>query len=174
MTTNDKPFAPKTTAVVALAALMALPLASIAESLGKNEVSGSLSYNDIEDVSTTSATLSYGRYLTDMHQVGVTAGYVDMEYDGASVDGTTLGAFYHLNIPLQGIVKPYLGVNVATLGGDLGDYYDFSYGAGAGVKIYAFKNAGINIGVAYQKYDGKNGWDDADGASVNVGLMMRF
>lgn len=102
MTTNDKPFAPKTTAVVALAALMALPLASIAESLGKNEVSGSLSYNDIEDVNTTSASLSYGRYLTELHQVGVTAEYVDMEFDGASVDGTTLGAFYHLNFPLQG------------------------------------------------------------------------
>jgi hypothetical protein len=128
MTTNDKPFAPKATAVVALAALTASPLASIAESPGKNEVSGSLSYNDIENVSTTSATLSYGRYLTDMHQVGVTAGYVDMEYDGA----------------------------------------------GAGAKIYAFENAGINIGVAYQKYDGKSGWDDADGAAVNVDLMMRF
>lgn len=91
MTTNDKPFAPKATAVVALAALTVSPLASIAESPGKNEVSGSLSYNDIENVSTTSATLSYGRYLTDMHQVGVTAGYVDMEYDGADGAAVNVG-----------------------------------------------------------------------------------
>ena len=65
----------------------------------------------------------------------MTAGYVEMEYDGANVYRATLGAFYHLNFPIQGIVKPYVGVNVAALDGD---NYDFSYGAG--VTIYAFEN----------------------------------
>lgn len=162
---------------LAATALLTLPVAALAAGTpaGKNEVAGSISYNDIEDTTLTNLSVSYGRYLTDVHEVGISAGYIDLEVDGASADGTMLGGFYHLNFPVHGIIKPYLGVSAAALGGDLGDAYDFSYGVGAGVKIYAFENAGINIGVAYQRFEGAEKWiDDADGTSVNVGLLMRF
>jgi hypothetical protein len=120
------------------------------EPRGKNEVMGSASYTDIEDTQLTNIDLAYGRYLTDVHEVGVRVGYLDVEFDGVGGDGTTLG-------------------------GDLGDAYDFSYGAEAGVKLYAFENAGINFGVAYQRFEGAEKWiDDADGVSVKVGLLMRF
>jgi hypothetical protein len=36
-------------------------------------VSGGLSYNDVDDVSTTSANLSYGRYLTDVQGIVIGA-----------------------------------------------------------------------------------------------------
>ncbi len=43
------------------------------------------------------------------------------------------------------------------------------------MKLYAFENAGVNFGVAYQRFEGAEKWiDDADGVSVKVGLLMRF
>lgn len=159
------------------AALLTLPIASFAAEgpKGKNEVMGSASYTDIEDTTLTNIDLAYGRYLTDVHEVGLRVGYLDMEFDGVGGDGTTLGGFYHLNLPVDGMVRPYVGVTAAAIGGDLGDAYDFSYGAEAGVKLYAFENAGVNFGVAYQRFEGAEKWiDDADGVSVKIGLLMRF
>jgi len=43
------------------------------------------------------------------------------------------------------------------------------------VTLYAFENAGMHFGVAYQRFQGAEKWiDEADGVSVNVGLLMRF
>ena len=85
-------------ALIAASLLLALPLAAGAADRGVNEVSGSLTYTDIGDASTTNIDLAYGRYLTEQHEVGMTFGYVDADFDGlGSVDGTTIGAFYQFN-----------------------------------------------------------------------------
>lgn len=104
---------PRIIGALAATALLTLPLASIAAGgpMGKNEIMGSASYTDIEDTTLTNIDLAYGRYLTDVHEVGVRVGYLDVEFDG----------------------------------------------------------------VAYQRFQGAEKWiDDADGVSVNVGLLMRF
>lgn len=157
-----------------LGALFAMP--AFAADRGVNEVAGSLSYNDIEDTTETMIELSYGRYLTDMHEIGLTASYMEVDIDEVdSVDGTTLGVFYNLNFDNGGTMVPYLGVDVATIGGDLGDAYDLSYGVSAGLKLYPYENAGINIAISYQKLKGAEDFiDDADGTAINVGLMLRF
>lgn len=160
----------------ALLAVFALPTSALAEGKGVNEIAGSLSYNDIEDTTLTALSISYGRYLTERHELGLSAAYLDLEVDGlGSVDGTMIGAFYHLNFPMEGTLQPYIGINVASIGGDLGDAYDLGYGATAGLKLFPYENAGINISVAFQSLQGAEDWiDDADGTQVGVGLFMRF
>jgi hypothetical protein len=164
--------------LVTLAALPLVAFSSIsaAADKGVNEVAGSLAYTDIEDVSTTMLGLSYGRYLTPMHELGVSVSYekVEME-DVGNVDGTTLGGFYHLNFDQGGDLVPFLGVSVAYIAGDLGDAYEYSYGVSAGLKVYPYEHAGIVMGVGYQNLVGAENWiDDADAVSVNVGLALRF
>mgnify|MGYP003526298516 CR=1 FL=1 len=79
---------------VTASVLFALPMVGLAQDRGQNEVAGSLSYTDIADVSTTSIDVSYGRYLTPQHEVGMNVAYMDTDVDEfGSIDGTTLGAF---------------------------------------------------------------------------------
>jgi len=158
----------------ALGVLFAMP--ALSADRGANEIAGNLSYTDIEDTSMTMVDLSYGRYVTAMHEFGLTGSYIDLEVDDlGSVDGTTLGVFYNLNFDTEGTMVPYLGVGVDTIGGDLGDAYDLGYGVSAGLKMYPYENAGINIAVSYQKLQGAEDFiEDADGTAVTVGLMLRF
>jgi len=164
-----------------MGSLLSMPGAGSAQSVaqGENEVAGRLSYVDVDygyfDSSDTRLDFSYGRYITDMHQLGVTAGYINQEVNDASVDGITLGAFYALHFPTSGILTPYIGLNAAWLGGDVGDLYDFQYGVGAGLKIYPYEHAGISVGIAYQRLQAAEDYiDDADGLSFGVGLLIRF
>jgi hypothetical protein len=171
---NGKRFA----VAVAGLAFLAAPLACLAQNKtnGSNEFSGSASYTDIEDVSQTVLELTYGRYLTRMHEVGITAGYIEFDLgDLGSIDGTSLGGFYHLNFPTSGSVTPYIGVMATKNGGDLGDAYDFSYGASAGIKVYPFEHGGFFLSVSYEELQGAEDFiPDANGTAVEAGLLLRF
>lgn len=172
--------------LLAAGVLISVPLTSLAAGVakGQNEVAGLVTYADMDygdfNSKETDLRLSYGRYLTDMHEIGVSIGYFKQEvgeedFGSVSADGSTLGAFYHLNFPTSGTVTPYIGVNAAWLGGDISDAYDFQYGVSAGIKIYPFENAGFSFGAAYQKLNGAESYiDDADGISVALGLLVRF
>lgn len=161
---------------VLLCALLATPIIGMAQE--PNEIAGRFSYSDVSfgdvDAKETELVFSYGRYLTDAHQVGVSVGYNELEADGSSVDGSSLGGFYTYNFVTPGIYTPFLGVNFDILGGDIGDFYDFGYGVSVGLKIYPFQNAGFLVGVAYQELSGKDGVEDADGFNFEVGLLIRF
>ncbi len=161
---------------VTAAVLFAMPMVGVAQDRGQNEVAGSLSYTDIGEVSTTSIDVSYGRYLTPQHEVGLSVAYMDTDFDElGSVDGTTLGAFYQFNFDSGGDMVPFIGVDLAYIGGDLGDAYDYGYGASAGVKYYPYDNVGVLMGVSYQNLVGAENWiDDEDGFNLNVGLSLRF
>ncbi len=161
---------------VTTAVLFALPMVGVAQDRGQNEVAGSLSYTDIADVSTTSIDVSYGRYLTPQHEVGLNMAYVDTDVDGlGSVDGTTLGAFYQFNFDNGGNMVPFIGADVAYIGGDLGDAYDFGYGVSAGAKYYPYEHVGLIIGIAWQNLTGAENYiDDEDGFNLSVGLSLRF
>jgi len=161
---------------LATGVLLALPMASVAQDRGVNEVFGSLAYTDIGDVSTTAIDVSYGRYLTPQHELGVSFGYMDADYDGfGSVDGTTLGAFYQFNFDSGGNMVPFIGADVAYISGDLGDAYEWGYGATAGIKYYPYEHVGVLMGVSYMNMVGaENFIDDEDGFNVNVGLSLRF
>lgn len=161
---------------VATTLLLALPFAGFAADRGVNEVSGSLAYTDIGEASTTNIDLSYGRYLTPQHELGVTLGYTDTDVDEVgSVDGTTLGAFYQFNFDSGADMVPFVGVDVAYIGGDIGDVYEYSYGASAGIKFYPYEHVGIVTGVSYMNMVGAENYiDDEDGFNVSVGLSLRF
>ena len=161
---------------VTASVLFALPMVGLAQERGQNEVAGSLSYTDIADVSTTSIDVSYGRYLTPQHEVGINVAYVDTDVDEfGSIDGTTLGAFYQFNFDNGGNMVPFIGADVAYIGGDLGDAYDFGYGLSAGAKYYPYEHVGVIIGIAWQNLTGaENFIDDEDGFNLSVGLSLRF
>lgn len=161
---------------IAATMLLVMPMIGVAQDRGQNEVAGSLSYTDIADVSTTSIDVSYGRYLTPQHEVGLSVAYMDTDVDElGSVDGTTLGAFYQFNFDSGGNMVPFIGADVAYIGGDLGDAYDFGYGLSAGAKYYPYEHVGVIIGIAWQNLTGAENWiDDEDGFNVNVGLSLRF
>jgi hypothetical protein len=167
-----------TTKFLPLAACALLALPAVAADRGINEMSGSLTYADIEDVSMSMVAVAYGRYLTPMHEIGVTGSYIELDADDlgvGSVDGTQLGAFYHLNFEASDTLVPYLGVNVATIGGDLGDLYDIAYGLSGGLKLYPYEHVGIHCSVTYQQLQGAEDFiDDADATAINVGLAVRF
>jgi hypothetical protein len=161
---------------VATTLLLSLPLAGIAQDRGVNEVFGSLAYTEVGELSTTSIDVSYGRYLTPQHEVGVSLGYVNTDFDDVgSADGTTLGAFYQFNFDSGGNLVPFIGVDAAFIGGDLGDVYEYGYGASAGLKFYPYEHVGVLMGVSYMNMVGaENFIDDEDGFNVNVGLSLRF
>ena len=161
---------------VAATVLLALPIAGYAQDRGINEVSGALAYTDIGTATTTNIDVSYGRYLTPQHELGVSLGYVNTDVDGfGSVDGTTLGGFYQFNFDSGGNMVPYIGVDLAYMGGDLGDLYEYGYGASAGIKYYPYEHVGVLMGVSYLNMVGaENFIDDEDGFNVSVGLSLRF
>jgi hypothetical protein len=161
---------------ITAAVLFALPMVGFAQDRGQNEVAGSLSYTDVGEVSTTSIDVSYGRYLTPQHEVGLSVAYMDTDVgEFGSIDGTTLGAFYQFNFDSGGNMVPFIGVDVAYIGGDLGDAYDFGYGVSAGAKYYPYEHVGVIIGIAWQNLTGAENWiEDEDGFNLNVGLSLRF
>lgn len=166
-------------AVVAAISFLSMPLASHAANVHpawENEFSGSASYTDIEDVTFTSAEFSFGRYLTQMHELGINVAYMRVEISGlGSVDGTEIGPFYHLNFPTDGNAVPFIGINANWIGGDLNDAYDYSYGVSAGVKVYPYEHAGLVFSVAYQRMNGAQSYiNDANGTSANIGVVIRF
>ena len=70
---------------------------------------------------------------------------------------------------------PFIGADVAYIGGDLGDAYDFGYGLSAGAKYYPYEHVGVIIGIAWQNLTGAENWiDDEDGFNLSVGLSLRF
>ena len=151
---------------------------------GDNELAGRLSYLDIDygsgSVTDTEFTLAWGRYLTANHQVGLNASYIDQEIDddfagSVSVDGSTFGVFYAFHFGTAGITTPYIGVNAAIIGGDLGDLYEYGYGVEAGLKVFPYKHAGFVFSVAYTELSAdENFIEDADGITVGAGLLIRF
>lgn len=160
-------------APVAVSSLLAFPVA--AADRGVNEMAGTFSYSDIEDTTTTTLELSYGRYLTPMHEVGLTGAYAKTEVGNESIDGTQLGVFYNLNFDMYETLVPYLGVDLVTLGGDAGDLYDLGYGVSAGLKLYPYEHVGVLMSISYLSLQGAEDWiEDANGTNVNVGLSVRF
>jgi hypothetical protein len=161
-------------------------VAVFAEGVGKgqNEIAGRLSYANVDagpvETTETDFSLSYGRYLTDSHQVGLIASYFDQEieeegFGSVSADGTALGAFYHFNFLTSGIITPFLGVNASFLGGDIGDVYDFQYGIEGGIKVYPFEHAGFAFGIEWSQLQASEDYyEDADGLAFGAGLLIRF
>ena len=165
----------------ALAAAVALAFSStaMAADKGVNEVSGSMTYADIEDVSIFFLNGSYGRYITPMHEVGVNATYANIDSDidelGGSLDGIMVGPFYQLNFDHGGNLVPFIGASVNLIEGDLGDSFDYSYGVSAGLKLYPYANTGVVVSVGYQNLVASEDWyDDIDAVTFNVGLAVRF
>jgi hypothetical protein len=158
------------------AAMFALPLTAVAADRGVNEIAGMASYNDIGSASTTNIELSYGRYLTPQHEVGGTFGYTETDIDElGSVDGTSLGAFYQFNFDSGEMMVPFIGADIAYFGGDVGDAYDWGYGATVGLKLYPYEHVGVIMGLSYQQLLGAEDFiDDEDGFNVNIGLSLRF
>ncbi len=157
-------------------AMFALPLTAVAADRGVNEVAGMAAYTDVGSASTTNIDLTYGRYLTPQHEVGGSIGYTKTDIDDlGSIDGTSLGAFYQFNFDSGEMMVPFIGVDLAYFSGDLGDAYDYGYGATVGLKLYPYEHAGIIMGVSYQQLLGaENFIDDEDGFNVSVGLSLRF
>jgi len=166
----------KTLLPVTAAVLLALPMIGMAQDRGQNEIAGTMAYTDIGEVSTTTIEGSYGRYLTPHHEVGMNVAYMNTDFDElGSADGTTLGAFYQFNFDGGGTMVPFIGADLAYIGGDLGDAYEYGYGASAGIKFYPYDHVGVIMGVSYQNLVGaENFIDDEDGFNVNVGLALRF
>jgi hypothetical protein len=158
------------------AAMFALPLAASAADRGVNEIAGMAAYSDIGTASTTNIDVSYGRYLTPQHEIGGSLGYTKTDIDDlGSVDGTSLGAFYQFNFDNGDMMVPFIGVDVAYFSGDVGDAYDYGYGATVGLKMYPYDHVGVIMGLSYQQLLGAEDFiDDEDGFNVNVGLSLRF
>ncbi len=158
---------------------------------GDHEVTLRLSYTDTDfgtsggidfgSSKDTEIALTYGWLVTERHEFGFLAGYVRQELKGgdlfadSSTDGTQIGGFYAYNFDLEGMATPYIGVSVATLGGDLGDAYDLEYTAELGVKIYPFEHGGVSAGLGFFKMQADApGLADADGFHFGVGLLIKY
>lgn len=175
-----------TLGAIAASILLSVPLAGFAgeTAKGQNEMAGSLTYTNLDsgfiETTETQVDLSYGRYLTDSHEVGARVTYYETEieeegFGSESIDGMGFGVFYHFNFVTSSVVTPFLGANVSWLGGDVGDVYDFQYGIEGGIKVYPFEHAGVVIGLEWaQLQAAENYYDDADGLSFAVGLLIRF
>jgi hypothetical protein len=137
--------------------------------------------SDFGSVENIDLSITYGWLLTDRHQLGLLAGYLKEETDGgnlfedSSVDATRLGGFYAFNIKTKGILTPYIGASIASIGGDLSDAYNLQYGAEIGLKIYPFEHAGLSIGLGYaQLASDAEGLPDASGISLGAGLLIKY
>ncbi len=158
---------------------------------GDREVAFRLVYADVDFGSTrgidlggtTDAELSFsiGWLLTNSHQLGFGLGYVRQEIDGGDVfadedtDGTTYLGFYNYNFRTESILTPYVGIQLAGLGGDVGDLYNFQYGAEVGLKIYPFEHGGVNVFLAYSELSAdEEGIPDASAFGLGAALLLKF
>ena len=55
------------------------------------------------------------------------------------------------------MMVPFIGADVAYFGGDVGDAYDWGYGATAGMKLYPYEHVGVIMGVSYQQLRRRRG-----------------
>lgn len=167
--------------VCALTLLVASP--ALADSLrkGQKEINFDFSYSKLEgddsnqSLKTTLLTGMFGYMLTDGHEVGGILQYSKSEISGsASSDSTLFGAFYHYNFQAGPNINPYLGANLATIGGDLGDVFDTAYGIEGGVKVWPWSNGGFQFGVRYTKYQGADNFEDGTETALFGGVGIKF
>ncbi len=130
----------------------------------------------------TDFSMSWGRLISGGHEFGLLVGYVKQDVEGGdlfadeSSDGTRFGGFYNYNFSTgSDTMTPYVGAFVATLGGDLGDAYDLSYGAELGVKIYPWEHGGFSAGLGYTELKSDaQGLPDADAISLGFGILLKY
>ncbi len=137
---------------------------------------------DLGSTEDTELSVSWGRLVQGGHEFGLVVGYVKQDVEGGdlfadvSSDGTRVGGFYNYNFDIgNDTVTPYVGAVLATLGGDLGDAYDLTYGAEVGVKIYPWEHGGISVGLGYSelKADAQD-LPDADSLSLGFGVLLKY
>jgi hypothetical protein len=150
--------------------------------LGSARVSATQMDVDFGEATDRQAALFLGYFFTRAHEVGVSLGYTRREIDDSEVlsdedvDGPGLGLHYAYHFATGSWVAPYLGVHATVITGDLGDLYDYDYGAEAGVKLYPSTHAGAIVAVGYTEWSPKEGDEtpDASALTLTAGFGWRF
>ena len=143
---------------------------------GDFEISFRFSYSDLDfqgrggDSDSTEVVGGFGYMLTDHHQLGAGVGYSGID----SSDSVELGGAYTYNFRAAQSLNPYLSALILGFGGDLGDIFDFGYGAEAGVKIYPWRHGGMLFGMTYRELRGSDGIPDARSFIAFGGLTLKF
>ncbi len=138
---------------------------------------------DLGSSENTGFSMSWGRLVSGGHEFGLLVGYGKDDIDGGDdpeederFDQSRFGGFYNYNFSTgSDTMTPYAGAFVATLGGDLGDLYDLSYGAELGVKIYPWEHGGFSAGLNYTELKSDaQGLPDADAISLGFGILLKY
>ena len=112
----------------------------------------------------------FGYMLSDHHQVGAGVGYSGV----GSSDAMEYGASYSYNFRAGQSLNPFVSAVILGFGGDLGDVFDFGYGAELGVKVYPWPHGGMLFGVTYRELTGAGGGPDANSFLALGGLTLKF
>ena len=177
---------------LAIATALAVSMTAAGElERGAKEVFGRFSYVNLDLGSASGVSVgeqenieiefAFGWLLSDNHELGLSTSYIKEDFSNSDIfvdsetDGSTYGGFYHFNFSTKGMATPFVGVNAAIVGGDVGDIYNFQYGAEAGVKIYPFEHGAVVVSVAYAKLQADEaGVPDADAISLGAGIILKF
>ena len=110
------------------------------------------------------------------HQIGVIAGYFNLEFDDPlllDVDGTSLGPVYQFNFtPNNETATGFVFADFQTIGGDAGDAFDSAYAFGGGVKVFVGNSAAIVAAYEFQEFQGASGFQDEDAQVLSVGIAI--
>ena len=158
---------------------------------GNKELSFSFSYDDVKlkniesegNFKTYNLLGSFGYLITDGNEAGINISYNKTELpviadretkDTASFDSIGYGFFYNYNFKAGDMCNPYLGAQVQGFSGDFGDYFNWSYGATAGVKIYPWSNGGFNFGARYDWVQGQEDIVDSTDLRFFAGVNVKW
>jgi hypothetical protein len=116
------------------------------------------------------------------HLVGVFGGLTENERESRDLgidieqENSLIGVVYQYNFRTAGRGLPFVGVNGAVIGGDLGDSYDYSLGVEAGYKIFFTTHVGASFGMRVTElFEGRDDVDipDASSTAAVIGLVFR-
>lgn len=166
------------TMIATLVSLLAAVSAAQADHLqkGDREIAFRFSYVNFDfegpggDVEVAQLDLSFGYMLTDHHEVFGILGWLATE----GYEELALGGAYTYNFRAGRDLNPYLAVRFFTFEGDVGDIFDYSYGAEAGVKLYPWSHGGFIFGLGYRKMIGADGGQDRTDFAGFSGLIVKF
>ena len=109
-------------------------------------------------------------------QLGAFVEYLDIEDEfGQSTDATNIGPLIEINFLPDRVATPFIGAFVGTVGGDVGDFYDLSYGAAVGVKFFVGNSASVNLALSFATLDASEaGFEDIDVTAFTAGFSIYF
>ena len=135
------------------------------------------SYADTDDVGKqTALNIDWLWSFNDGYlQVGAGAGFKEGPDEGESFDSYSFGPLVVMNFLPEKSVTPFISAQVETIGGDAGDFFDFTHAVGVGIRAFIANMASLDVSVRRIRFESAVDFlDDEYVTQLHIGVSFYF